>query len=114
MASTDGKDMTRRPGHEDMLAQLVDAWAHYLRRGRHPAVQLAGLAAFLYLAACGGWALSVELPFGSEQAVLRFRGDGGGFRVRELGIGGDGDGLPCVGGRVVFSRSVRATGTDGW
>ncbi len=86
MASTDGKDVTRRPGHEDMLAQLVDAWAHYLRRGRHPAVQLAGLAAFLYLAACGGWALSVELPFGSEQAVLRFRGDGGGFAYASWGL----------------------------
>ena len=69
----------RPPGDfRAMLAQLVDGWAHYLRRGRHPAIQLAIVAAALYLAAFGGWVLSLEMPVADEQVVVRFRGDGGG------------------------------------
>ena len=71
-----------------MLAQLIDAWAHYLRRGRHPAVQLAALAAALYLAAWAGWALSVEVPIGDDHVILRFRGDGGDFGGSSWGLVG--------------------------
>ena len=76
-----GRNVPPSAEYRAMLAQLADAWAHYLRRGRQPAVQLAALAAALYLAAFGGWALSVEVPVAGEQAVLRFRGDGGGPAV---------------------------------
>ena len=76
----------KKRGSRAILTQLIDAWAHYLRRGRHPAVQLAALAVVLFLAAWAGWALSVEVPIGDEKATLRFRADGGGFAGTSWGL----------------------------